>query len=324
MSISIKYTDVYVPEDSYPVEDYVNQLDVSSINSTLTKEEIAGVLKYAMGIEKVYLGDRKNEADSFAVLMGKYFQETGTKPEDVDYIIYTRGNSVAVGDPWGLGDDLCINVPYYIQNKFEMTNAQVFSIEQECAGTMIALKLANALSASGSNTGKILILSGNYFETPEKRLMGGMIVVSDGVGMMEVSEGDSGLEIVDYISKTDGRISKVKDLSSPENTEFVVETGCEIIRRILSRNKLDLNMIAQIVPQNISKNIWNLYCRTLDFPKEKVFLENIRDGGHMGDVDIIRNLTAIRKKEILKPGDYALVYGLGTGTSWNVLLVKAH
>jgi 3-oxoacyl-[acyl-carrier-protein] synthase III len=78
-----------------------------------------------------------------------------------------------------------------------------------------------------------------------------------------------------------------------------------------------------IIPQNINKSGWNYYCQVLNYPIENVFLDNCNDG-HMGDVDIIRNITDVNKYKKLESGKYALVYGLGTGLSWNALLIRAN
>ena len=321
MKAAITYTDLYIPQRSYRIDDYVKFLDTSVLNNGLSQEEIAGVLKYSMGVEKVYIEDKKNSINIFTSMVEKYLDQSGTKPEEISFIIYSRGNSIVSGDPWSIDDSECINLPYYLQRKFGMVNAQIFNLEQECSGTLMTLRIAMSLIKDNSKC-KILHLTSNFFETAEKRLMGGLVVVSDGLALMEISSSDSGLRLIDFEAKTDSRFSKVKDLSDTANVMFVVETGCELIRKILNQNSLQLDDISYIIPQNISRNVWNIYCNVLEYPKEKVFLKNITNGGHMGDVDIVRNITGINKERLLTKGKYILAYGIGTGTSWNCLLMQ--
>jgi 3-oxoacyl-[acyl-carrier-protein] synthase III len=140
---------------------------------------------------------------------------------------------------------------------------------------------------------------------------------------MEISTADSGLAIMDFAGATDGNITMVKDFRTGDIPAVMVNVGADLIKSLLKKNQLTLKDIALIIPQNISVSGWNFYCQVLEFPKERVFLDNFDDGGHTGDVDIIRNIAEIRKKKLLKPRDFAVIYGIGTGTSWNALLVRA-
>lgn len=322
MKTTIGYCDHYVSKDITTVKDFVEDIDPTLVNSDMTREDIVELLKYSMGVEYLYEADRKMEVDYFTDLLNKYFTLPENSPEDIDLIIYSRGNSVSIGDPWDYTDGECINVPYFIQDKFAIKNAQVFNLEQECSGTLAAINIADAFITSGKMK-KVLVLSANFFENPLKRLMGGMILVSDGVGIMEIVKRDKGLTVLDFISRTNGKYSKVVELSKPENFGQVVETGVNMIKTLLNNNGLSMDQISLIITQNISKNSWNYYCQMLECSKDIVFLENFSDGGHMGDVDIIRNLNTIIDKDRLQPGEYAVIYGLGTGTTWSAALIKA-
>lgn len=320
--ISITYTDFAIPDVAHPLEDFVTRLDVSYFNGELSQQDILHILKVGMGVKEVFVGERREEAQLFSGLLERYFRKNDPDPADIGYIIYTRGDSVAVGDPWSLTEGECVNVPYFLQERFGMTNAQVFNVEQECSGTLIALKIAWSLLTT-DEIKKVLILSRNFFEGPDKRLMGGAILVSDGVGILEVSREPEGLEMIDFVACTSGKISKVRDLASAANMEEVFTTGVNLIRELLDRNGLSVDEVAWLIPQNLSRNSWNLYCQMLSFPKERVFLDNVTAGGHLGDVDIIRNISGLVDKGVLRRGDFVIVYGLGTGTSWNAVLLKA-
>ena len=40
--------------------------------------------------------------------------------------------------------------------------------------------------------------------------------------------------------------------------------------------------------------------------------KNIPNGGHVGDVDLIRNLTTLEKEDNIPNNSYVLIYGLGS------------
>lgn len=317
MGAVLGYCDCHLPETAIPVADYVARVK----RHDGAKPALLGALRDTLGFTNVLVAERAGEAAVFAGLLQRYFDETGTNPEDVDYLIYTRGNSVAAGDPWSQTDDLCINVPYRLHEQFGMA-AEIFNVEQECSSTMMAIKLADALIRQ-TGARKILLLSANFFDSLEKRLMADMILVSDGMAILEIAADGPGLGIADSIGRTDGSISLVKDFTIDSNFEKLVTVGSGLMRSVVERNNIALSDIALIVPQNISKVSWYFYCRNLGFPMEKVFLSNCGGVGHLGDVDIIRNLADIRRRRLLPPGAHGVIYGVGTGTSWNALLVRA-
>jgi 3-oxoacyl-[acyl-carrier-protein] synthase-3 len=325
MRTVIKYTNYYIPENFIPIEEYVEKLDDSSllaVDCNMKKNDLVVILKNTMGIRKVYIEDRKNETKIFGKMLERYFNSASTTPGEIDFIIYTRGNSVSAGNPWSVTEEECINVPYFLQKEYKMSRAQVFSIEQDVSGTLIAARIAFSLINSGS-VGKVLLLSRNFFQKPENRLMWGTSLVSDGLGLMEISTGGTGLVIIDCAGAADGGICRIKDFGKNVNQEKVIQTGSNLIKNLIGKNNLTMKDISRIIPQNTSKSVWNFYSQLLDFPKEKVFLDNFSDGGHMGDVDIIRNITDIRERKLLAPQEFAIAYGIGTGTSWNALLLQA-
>ena len=323
MQAVIGYTDCCLPESSLTVDEYVKLLDDPFLQQVgMNRNDLAGVLKNSIGINEIYVEDRKNEAEIYCEMLETYFAKDDTGPEEIDLIIYTRGDSVASGNPWSMIDKECVNVPYFLQNEFGLKKAQIFNVEQVCAGTLVGAWIAFSMIKSGS-VRKILLLSSNFFRDPRNRLMGGLGLVSDSIAMMEITTGDSGLEIMDFAGTTDGKITMVKDFRTGDIPAVMVNVGANLIKSLVKKNQLTLNDIAMIIPQNISKSGWNFYCQVLEFPKEKVFLDNFDVGGHMGDVDIIRNIAAVRKRKLLKPQDFAVIYGIGTGTSWNALLVRA-
>lgn len=326
MRTVIKYANYYIPDNYISIEDYFNMLDDTVLEkcgmSGMKREELANIFKNTMGIQRIHVEERKNEAAIFARMLTGYFKNGPTTPDEIDYVIYTSGNSVAKGDPWSMTEEECINVPYFLQDKLGMSNAQVFNVEQDCSGTLVGAQIASSLITEGK-AGKVLFLSRNILDNLEYRLMGGAGLISDGLAIMEIAAGEPGLALIDFCAATDGSMSMDKDFSQGINQAKVVQVGCNLIKSLVEKNNLTLNDIAIIIPQNISQSVWNFYCKMLEFPREKVFLDNFRVAGHMGDVDTIRNITDVLKKKLLAPHEFAIAYGIGTGTSWNALLLQA-
>jgi len=272
-------------------------------------------------LSSMFAGDRKTEADIFVDMLTKMFASEIARPSEISYIIYAHGNSVSVGDPWSLhSDEECVNVPYFLQRKMEMANAIVFNVEQECTGSFTAINIAKLLVEHGS-AGKVLILSSNYFERNQKRLMGGSVFVGDGQGLMLISGGPGPLEIIDGLGKTDGRIDSINSFMDSKNQQMIVEVGASLIHELLRKHGLSFDDVPFLVPLNTTPFVWQYYAKRLGISVKKVFFENMGKGGHLGDVDLIRNLSDISSKQEF-PNGYLVVYGVATGTSWNALLLK--
>lgn len=320
MDASICYAAYSLPEETLSLESFFSRLSGEAPERVPPPETI-DALRDVFGFDSVRIGNRREEVEVFEELLASYFATSGNRPEDVDYLIYAHGNSVSVGDPWSAHDTECVNVPYALHEHLRL-RAQLFNVEQECSSTLASLKVADALIRSGSAQ-RVLLLSSNFFPNLAQRLMADMILVSDGQAILEVSAVGTGLRIVNSAAATDGRICFVRDFDDPVTMEKVVDVGCGLMRGLVRESGLRLSDISLIIPQNISKLVWQFYCHKLDFPIERVFLKNCGGVGHTGDVDIPRNISDVLSGELLKPGQFAILYGLGTGTSWNAVLVTS-
>lgn len=189
------------------------------------------------------------------------------------------------------------NIPYYIHEKYNLKNTQVFQLEQNCSSTLMAINLAKALIESNSAK-RVLSLSGNIITVLKLRLIG-LFSVSDGVAAVEISSeeissGNESWEVVDFLGQTDGSLLTIEDVC-----KFglkLVDKGVELIIKILEKNKLDINRLSLIIPQNTNWSSWHLYCKKLGISIDKVYLENCGGYGHIGDVDSIRNLKDVTDK----------------------------
>jgi len=272
-------------------------------------------------MSSMFRGERRTEASVFMDMLTKMFASRIAQPSEISYIIYAHGDSVSVGDPWSLhSDEECVNVPYFLQRKMEMANAIVFNVEQECTGSFTAINIAKLLVEHGG-AGKILILSSNYFECTQKRLMGGSVFVGDGQGLMLISGEPGPLEIIGGIGKTDGTIDSINSFMDPKNQQRIVDVGSSLIQELLGKHGLSFDDVPFLVPLNTTPLVWQNYAKRLGISVKKVFFENMGKGGHLGDVDLIRNLKDISSKQDF-PNGYLVIYGVATGTSWNALLLK--
>lgn len=322
MKTVISYLDYFIPPDGMPIDDFIDTLDddyidnwcQSSFGTKIKRTDVSQILKFTTKIESINtgLGDCESEAQLFKNLLIPYFQEHNTGKE-VDYIIYNGGDRGALEK----------NIPYYIHHEYDLKDAQVFQLEQNCASTLLAIHLAKCMIETGAAK-RVLSLSGNIMETFEKRLIS-LFVVSDGIGVVEISSeqaarADEGWEVIDFYGATDGSLPDIQSIT--RGGDRIVDVGVDLIKRTLERNDLGVDDISLIIPQNTNFSGWNLYCDKLGMSMEKVFIKNFGGIGHMGDVDTVRNLKDAALSENINSGEYALAYAIGTGASWDTMLLR--
>lgn len=329
----IAHLDYFVPNARITLSDILSNGGLSErdfakiseklLGKTIPKQNLITALKPFESMSSMFRGDRRTEAGIFVDMLTEMFATRIAQPSEISHIIYARGNSICMGDPWALhSDEECVNVPYFLQQKMEMANAIVFNVEQECTGSFTAIQIAKLLVEHGG-ANKVLIVSSNYFELTQKRLMGGSIFVGDGQGLMLISGGSGLFEIIDGVGKTDGRIDSVNSFLDPKNQQRVIDVGTSLIQELLRKHGLSFNDVRVLVPLNTTEFVWRHYAKQLGISFTKVFFENMKKGkgGHLGDVDLIRNLKDLSSEQEF-PNSYLVAYGVATGTSWNALLLK--
>lgn len=321
MSTVISYLDYVIPAKGMPIQEFIDTLDddyisnwcKSFLGSEIRRKDVAHILTLTTKIDSIHigLGDNENESMLFKNLLIPYFEQNGEK--QIDYLVYKGGDL----------ESLEKNIPYFIHKEFNLKDTQVFQIEQSCASTLLTIHLAKSLIENGSAK-RVLLLSGNIIVKFKKRLMS-LFSVSDGAGVAEISSseistGNEDWEVVDFLGATDGTLSTIEDIS--RGGEKIVDIGVDLIKKILERNQLGVNDLSLIIPQNTNFSGWNLYCEKLGMPVEKVFRKNFGGIGHVGDVDTVRNLKDATLANEFKKGEYVLLYAVGTGASWDALLLK--
>jgi hypothetical protein len=324
----IEYLDLHVPAKTIAISDVLGnehlteeQLEKISLRLLGTIEPKATLINHLEPMSTMFFGDRRQEGEVYESMVERMFASGVVHREEVSHVIYTRGDSIAVGDPWSIHSDKeCVNVPYFVQQRTRMQIAVVFNVEQECTGSFTAMNISTALLQQGQAT-NVLILSSNFFGMSHKRLMGGSIFVGDGQGLILVGKDRGPFQLVDATGYTDGAINSVNSFLDFSNQQRVIDIGVYVIRELLERNRLRVDEISLVVPLNTSQFPWIKYTKALGIPMHKVFVDNIGKGGHMGDVDLVRNLRDVSANRKGAEG-YVVAYGVSTGTSWNALLLR--
>lgn len=305
----VEYLDYYKPENSIPVNVVLDKIDYEQ------KNRLNYVIKYSK-INNVAVENRFNYLEMCEPMIEKYFNQNN--PEDIDFLIFS-GKEYFVNNG--------ISLPYYFISKFGMKNAGMIALNQGCSGTPQAMELARYMIGANPKL-KIMLVSLCLVENEWERYEW-PTVMGDGAAMMVM--GNNGfLKILDCLHLSDGSMSleRYKKLCEPVQANIleweldVMKKAKAKIRDILAKNNMTKDDMALFITQNVHYLLLRMQAKNINIKMDKIFSDNMYNGGHLGDVDSIRNLKDAVEKYNGKKGERLLMYILGEmGDNFNIYTI---
>jgi 3-oxoacyl-[acyl-carrier-protein] synthase III len=269
-----------------------------------SQEQFCTDFKRRSGLDLLYVGNRDSAPASFATLLEKFFSRGDVDPSELAAIIHTDHQNAFVSPG--------VHVPYLLQGKFLMKNALVFNVDLGCVGTFLAMDLARGLL---ENRGKYVVILSSCFSPDLASRYDDYTMAGDGVGVLVLTREETIFDITDIDFLSDGKYSYEKSRGVDRGVDMlnVLKTGADFVRRFLARNGTTPSEIAKVIPQSIHRQVYErMYAKMFGIKPEKFFLENIPKGGHLGDIDIIRNLKDFCDENPLPAKSKVLLYGIGS------------
>ena len=325
--VKIIYSDYYLPLDRIDIQDTINaKTNFPLPNGYNSMEDFLKDFSEESKLKKIAIENKKDLVQIFAQLLNRFFKITGIPHSEIKYIFYTNpmNNIIKNGT----------SVPYCLQSMFKMDKAAVLILDQKCATSLFVLEIARALLEKDKKS-YALILSPCMIDKLEDRFIH-FTSCGDAAAIMTLKNNyeDKGFAIAGSRSLSDGsfsyeryRINSVKKdalIGSIDDRMKIIEKGIGVITNLLADNGLSPRDLRLLLPQSVNYYAYYIYSKLLKIPMEKIFTDNIPDGGHLGDVDLLRNFTDVVKKQEFSPGDYILLYGVGsdgTDINYNALLL---
>jgi 3-oxoacyl-[acyl-carrier-protein] synthase III len=341
--MGISYIDFYLPEERVPIRELIeaekrfdhaaaremihahgrqveglpaSQLFAIESNASIFRtyndtDRLESDIRSRWNISHARVEKERSAVDVFRLLLDRCFTEAGLVPDDVDHLLYCSYNL----NMYQM-DRTCI--PHALQESYGMSRCTTTLLFRDCASVMAAIEYAEGLLAR-DRARHCLILCANLVEKMPRLL--DFTVVSDSAGIALLSK-DAPLTVVDHRSLSRGS----QNGSGKPNVLEIAEEGVRVIRELLAANGLTVSDLDHIVTNNTNEMVYrHVYARLLGVAPEKLLSGNTNDGGHCGNVDMIRNLKDIF--EARQPGrdGPVLLYNAG-GTvryhTWNVVLLR--
>src|SRR5439155_13694231 len=137
-----------------------------------------------------------------------------------------------------------------------------------------------------------LVVSGEQVFTQDSAVAPDSRIFGEGAGACLVSAGGPRNRVLSYVTRQRGDLdhwaADTTDLDERYNREYPKLLD-EVVLAAVERAGLGLEDIALILPHNVNTVSWKRLCKRLEFPVERVFLDNVPLAGHTFAADAFIN-----------------------------------
>lgn len=230
----------------------------------------------------------------------------------IRYVLYARTMPVAVPYP--------VNPLHEVCRELGLGHALAFTVtHQSCASGLLAIDMAGRLLAADAPDGQdgaeplALILSGEKAFTREAQVFADTTVFGEGAAACLVSASGARDRVLAYASSVRGDFDSDTGANDARLQREYRPSLAGVMRRALDEAGVPLGDIRVVLPHNVNLVTWQRMCLLLEFPRERVVLDNIPTSGHVFCADVFANYKTACERGLLQPGDRYLAAAVGAG-----------
>lgn len=303
---SISYLD-YQVFDMITIEDLFSKCEIpqEELLAYNSKEEFVKYFKEKSNIHNISIGEVNKVYHICRDMIEDFFIKTSILSKDIDAIILVDPFSTTASSG---------SIPHCIAKEFNCEHANIFILNQACGSSFLCMELAENLIREKN---KYLLVISTCFAPNINGRLSHTSIIGDAIGLLVLQKNNKGKVIIkNSETQSDGTNSynKIYNIDKELDAITIARTGTQTIKRLLKKEKISIDSIFKIIPQNINSFAYtNLYSNFLKISPSMFYLDNIPNGGHLGDVDIIRNLKDYLELIKNKETDCfnILLYGMG-------------
>jgi 3-oxoacyl-[acyl-carrier-protein] synthase-3 len=227
----------------------------------------------------------------------------------VRYVLYARTIPVVAPYPVNPLTEVC--------RALRLEHALAFTVtHQSCASGLLAIDMAGRLlaaDAGGSEEPLALILCGEKAFTREAQVFADTTVFGEGAAACLVSASGARDRMLAYASNVRGEFDSATGANDARLQREYRPSLAEVMRQALDEAGLALGDIRVVLPHNVNVVTWQRMCTLLNFPVDRVLLDNIPSSGHVFCADVFANYVTACERGLLRPGDRYLAAAVGAG-----------
>ena len=298
---ALEAVSVYLPQTRVPIETLAGPLGLTDMQVKLFRR--------FHGLREV---GRDPDASPYDLLMKAAAGLDALRGQEhrVRYVLYAR--TMPVTGPYP------VNPLHEVCRALGLGHALAFTVtHQSCASGLLAIDMAGRLLAADASDGQdgplALILSGEKAFTREAQVFADTTVFGEGASACLVSAFGTRDRMLAYASSVRGDFDSDTGANDARLQREYRPSLAEVMRQALDEAGLTLDDIRVVLPHNVNLVTWQRMCLLLQFPRERVVLDNIPTSGHVFCADVFANYQTACERGLLQPGDRYLAAAVGAG-----------
>lgn len=298
----INYMDYYIPNTQYSADYILKNISQERKNEIKNFDNYITKFLNETKIETIaYFEDKREFSRKIYELIEKMLKNVNITAKDISYIL--------CGNPHLFNMD-GVSIIHSLKNDFNFSNSIILPIMQPCAATLCGISISEKLL---ENEKYILIVSGCCWNSIDERYID-FSIRGDGISIMLLSQNEGKFcvkdsNVLNYnnsILNVDGSLKYDEPTLSRIN---LICTGSNFVADSIKKFGVDVSNLSKIIQPNPGYYVFhNLYSYYAKLDSDIFFYDNIPNGGHICDIDIVRNLMDFDKKRKLKPGEKVMLY----------------
>ncbi|MFC1433740.1 3-oxoacyl-[acyl-carrier-protein] synthase III C-terminal domain-containing protein [Streptacidiphilus sp. N1-3] len=299
----------YLPQDRVPIEDLAEQFELSSMQ-----------MKIFRRYHKLGQVGRDPQGNLLDLLRGAVAGLDALRGQEhrVRYVLHARTFPTVVPYPHNPVHELC--------QELGLDRATVFAVgHHACASGLLAIDAAGRLlDADGDPDGLALVLAGEKAFTPEARMVPDTSFFGEGASACLVAPAGERDRLLSYAADLRGEFDTDEEEAALEFQRIYAEALAEAIQAAVAGAGLTMDAVSLILPHNVNHVAWHQVCRTLDYPRERVVLDNVATAGHVFCADTFVNYRTAQERGLLRPGEpYVMAAaGAGRGATFSAMALR--
>lgn len=220
------------------------------------------------------------------------------------------------------------SIPTILARRLKLDPTFIFgTCQNNCVSVLSALDLAEHILANEEDDARVLILVGENARNTEIRLIPNVAIVGDAACAALVRRNGISDRLVGLAVHVHSGFSEGIWMSSTSSASRAYEAQFQtwlrdVIADVLGKAHLSLQQVSWILPHNVNVWMWRKAAQFLEFPIERVFLENTRQFAHCLGADMLLNLESLTQTQRIQEGDYYLMATAGVGGVFGAALFQ--
>jgi 3-oxoacyl-[acyl-carrier-protein] synthase III len=285
------------------------------------------------GFRQVHVAETETTLEMAMGAVEELLGETDTDPEEIGAVLYAGALASsstlaappaavegAALDPHGVMDLFRYPVSR-IQAELGMARATAIGVNQQaCASVFTAIRMGRDMLMAEPELGSVLCVAADRFPARASREMIYNVVSDAGCAVL-LRRGWPSDRILACGHVTKGALWDAAEMAN-EIVAAYFPTARALIHDTVARAGLELDDVAWIVPHNVSLRSWEILLGLLEFPKERLFADNIARVGHTIASDGLLNLRDLLDSGRVREGDLLLLFTFGFGLNWSCIVLE--